>query len=169
MSFFDELKRRNVLRVGAAYAVTAWLLIQVAETIFPLFGFDDTLARMVVIVLGIGIIPALICAWAFEVTPEGLKKEEQVDRSSSSTDQTGKNLDRVIMVMLALALVYFAFDKFVLSHSRDAFIAELAREEGRSEALIGSYGDKSIVVLPFSDMSRRATRSTSLTELPKSY
>jgi hypothetical protein len=75
MSLFRELKQRNVLRVGAAYVVAAWLLIQVAETIFPLFGFDDTPARIVVIVLAIGLIPALVFAWAFEFTPEGLKKE----------------------------------------------------------------------------------------------
>ena len=70
MSFVGELKRRNVIRVGAAYAVAAWLLIQVAETLFPLFGFDDTPARIVVIVLAIGLIPVLIAAWAFELTKD---------------------------------------------------------------------------------------------------
>ena len=153
MSLFDELKRRNVLRVGTAYVVTSWLLIQVAETIFPLFGLDDTLARILVIVLGIGIIPALTFAWAFELTPEGLKKEKDVDRSRSTTLQTSKKLDLMIMVMLALALAYFALDKFVLSKPREALIAETARQEGRSEALIESYGDKSIAVLPFADLS----------------
>lgn len=153
MSFFDELKRRNVFRVGAAYVVASWLLIQVTETIFPLFGFDDTLARMVVIVLAIGVIPALTFAWAFELTPEGLKKEKEVDRSRSTTLQTSKNLDLMIMVMLALALAYFAVDKFVLSKPREALIAETARQKGRSEALIESYGDRSIAVLPFADLS----------------
>jgi len=153
LSFFDELKRRNVFRVGAAYVVASWLLIQVTETIFPLFGFDDTLARMVVIVLAIGVIPALTFAWAFELTPEGLKKEKEVDRSRSTTLQTSKNLDLMIMVMLALALAYFAVDKFVLSKPREALIAETARQKGRSEALIESYGDRSIAVLPFADLS----------------
>ena len=69
MSFFSELQRRNVLRVGTAYVVSSWLLIQVAETIFPLFGFGDTPARLVVIVLAIGFIPALVIAWVFELTP----------------------------------------------------------------------------------------------------
>ena len=110
MSFFNELKRRNVLRVTAAYVVVAWLLVQVAETIFPLFGFDDTPARIVVIVLAIGFVPAMILAWAFELTPEGLKKESEVDRTQSITPHTGKKLDRMIMVVLALALGYFAFD-----------------------------------------------------------
>ena len=100
LSFFIELKRRNVLRVGAAYAVVAWLLIQITETIFPLFGFDDGPARIVVVVLGIGFIPALILAWAFEITPEGLKKESEVDRTQSITPLTGKKLDHMIMVVL---------------------------------------------------------------------
>jgi len=164
VSFFNELKRRNVLRVGAAYAVAAWLLIQVTETIFPLFGFDDTPARIVVIVLAIGVIPVLIFAWAFELTPEGLKKEEDVDRTQSITPHTGKKLDRMIMVVLALGLGYFAFDKFVLNPQREAeqlanleeqktTEVEQARQKGRTEALVESYGDKSIAVLPFVNMS----------------
>lgn len=165
MSLFNELKRRNVLRVAAAYAVAAWLLIQVAETIFPLFGFDDAPARILVIVLAIGFIPALIFAWAFEMTPEGLKKESEVDRSQSVTPQTGKQLDRMIMAVLALALGYFALDKFVLNPQREAgqqrkhaeqleIVSEQSRQAGRTEALVGSYGDKSIAVLAFDDMSQ---------------
>ena len=150
--------------MAAAYVVVAWLLIQVAETIFPLFGFDDTPARIVVIVLAIGIIPAVIFAWAFELTPEGLKKESEIDRTQSITPHTGKKLDRMIMVVLALALSYFAFDKFVLDTQREAeqlasleeqitTEVEQARQEGRTEALVESYGDKSIAVLPFVNMS----------------
>lgn len=163
MTLFAELKRRNVLRVGAAYVVVAWLLIQVAETIFPLFGYGDTPARIVVLVLVIGFIPALIFAWAFELTPEGLKRESEVDRSHSITPHTAKRLDRVIMVVLALALGYFAFDKFVLDpqreSARDEQVAgqvEEARQVGRTEALVESYGDKSIAVLPFVNMSSDA-------------
>jgi len=165
LSVFDELKRRNVLRVAAAYGVAAWLIIQIAETIFPLFGFDNTPARIVVILLAIGIVPALIFAWAFELTPQGLMKESEVDRSVSITAGTGKKLDRTIMVLLALALGYFAFDKFILGPQRDATVqrrlaeqltgvAEEARREGHTEALIRSYGDRSIAVLAFADMSQ---------------
>ena len=164
MSFFHELKRRNVFRVGAAYVVVAWLVIQVVETIFPAFGFGDGVVRTVTIVFGIGLIPALIFAWAFELTPEGLKKESEIDRSHSITPQTGKKLDRVIMIVLALALSYFTFDRFVLDPQREtrmrqvqseqlALATEQARQEGRSEALAESYGDKSIAVLPFVNMS----------------
>ena len=166
MSLFNELKRRNVFRVGAAYVVAAWLLIQVAETIFPLFGFDDTPARIVVVVLAIGFVLSLIFAWAFELTPEGLKKDKDVDRTHSIALNTGKKLDRMIMVVLTLALGYFVFDKFVLAPQHEAAqrlqqVAELevAHQTGRTEALVESYGDKSIAVLPFADMSPEADQA----------
>jgi len=164
MSFFSELKRRNVLRVGAAYVVASWLVIQVVETIFPAFGFGEAAVRIATISLAIGLIPVLIFAWAFELTPEGLKKEKDVDRAQSITPKTGKKLDRMIMVVLALALGYFAFDKFLLDPQRKAalrqqqaeqlaVVAEEALQEGRSQALVESYGDNSIAVLAFQDMS----------------
>ncbi|HET6592810.1 MAG TPA: hypothetical protein VFG48_07830 [Xanthomonadales bacterium] len=160
MSLIGELKRRNVFRVGAAYVVTSWLIIQVVETIFPAFGFGDAALRITTIVLAIGLIPTLAFAWAFELTPEGLKKERDVDRSDSITRHTGKKLDRMIMLVLALALGYFALDKFVFEPQREvaleqqkAAAVEQARQEGRSEALVESYGEKSIAVLPFLNMS----------------
>ena len=153
MSFLSELKRRNVLRVGAAYIVAAWLIIQVAETIFPLFGFGDTPARLVVIVLGIAFIPSMILAWVFEITPEGLKKDADVDRGQLITGTTGKKLDRIILVVLALALGYFAFDRFVLDPARDAELVAETTQKVRTDALTESYGDKSIAVLPFVNMS----------------
>ena len=153
MWLYTELKRRNVFRVGAAYLVVGWLLIQVAETIFPLFGFNEGPARVVVVVLAISFPLALIFSWLYELTPEGLKLERDVDRSSSIVHHTGKKLDRAIIVVLVLALGYFAFDKFVLSESREASIAKSARQEGRSEALVESFGDSSIAVLPFVNMS----------------
>jgi TolB-like protein/lipoprotein NlpI len=153
MSFFAELKRRNVPRVAAAYVVAAWLVIQVVETTFPAFGYSDAAIRIVVIAFSIGLVPVLILAWAFELTPEGLKKDKDLDRNESPSPKAGKKLDRIIMVLLALGLGYFAFDKFVLSESREASIAETARQEGHTEALVESYGDKSIAVLPFLNMS----------------
>jgi len=160
LSLYQELKRRNVFRAGAAYVVTSWLLIQVAETIFPLFGFDDSPARIIVVVLAIGFIPALILAWVFEFTSEGLKKDKDVNHAQATAEGVDKKLDRAILVVLALALGYFAFDKFVLAPQREAreqqqqtVELEVARQEGRTEALVESYGDKSIAVLPFTDMS----------------
>lgn len=133
--------------------VVSWLVIQVAETIFPLFGFSDTPARIIVVVLAIGFIPVIVFAWAFELTPDGLKKDRDVDRSQSITPHTGKKLDRVVMVVLAIALGYFAFDKFVLDPARDSVLVEETTQQARSDTLVESYGDKSIAVLPFADMS----------------
>ena len=156
MSLFNELKRRNVFRVGAVYVVTAWLVIQVVATIFPAFGFGDAAVRIVVIILAIGFAPMVIFAWAFELTSEGLKKDKDVDRTQSISPQTGKKLDRAIPVVLALALAYFAFDKFVLDPSRDAELVQATTkavtrqviESGKPEA-----ADNSIAVLPFLDIS----------------
>ncbi|ANO52728.1 tetratricopeptide repeat protein [Woeseia oceani] len=158
MSLFSEFSKRNVFRAGAAYLVTAWLLTQVAETLFPLFGFGDTPARIVVIVLAIGFIPALILAWAFRLTPEGLRKESDLDVALSP--KASRRLDRIIMIVLTIALSVMALDRFVLSPMREtaqrALIADQlseARQQARNEAMQTSIGDKSIVVLPFINMS----------------
>lgn len=153
MSLLSEMKRRSVFRVGAAYAVVGWLIVQVAETIFPLFGFDETPARIVVIVLAIGFVPALVLAWAFEWTPEGLRRESAIDPARSVPAAATRQFDRLIMVALAIALAWFAFDRFVLVPRHSAALLDEVREEARSEALVESYGDKSIAVLPFDDMS----------------
>lgn len=153
MQLFAELKRRNVFRVTAAYLVSAWLIIQVVETIFPPFGFGDAAIRAVVLALGIGLVPVLVISWVFELTPEGLKLDKDVDRAQSAARHTGRVLDRAIVAVLILALGYFAFDKFVLDPARDAEQLESARQEARSEAIIAQVGDRSIAVLPFADMS----------------
>ena len=153
MSFYSELKRRNVLRVVAGYIVSAWLLIQVTETISPLFGFGDGPARIVVILLVIGFLPALIVSWLFELTPGGLLKDKDVDRRRPSVAGSAKRFDRTIMLVLLLAVSYFAFDKFILSESREQAIAETAREAGMFDALAAYTSNESIAVLPFADMS----------------
>ena len=153
MSLYRELKQRNVFRVAIAYLAGSWLLIEVAETIFPLFGFGDTPARIVVILLAIGFPMFLVFSWVFEFTPEGLKLERDLRREETITPRTGKKLDRAIIVLLALALGYFAFDRFVLDPARDAALVEEAAQQARSDALVESYGEKSIAVLPFVNMS----------------
>jgi TolB-like protein/Flp pilus assembly protein TadD len=154
MSLIQELKRRNVLRVGIAYIVTAWLVIQVVETLFPVFDLGNESIRIVVVVLAIGLFPALVVSWIFELTPDGLKRDSEIDHSRSIAPKTGKNLDRMIIVVLAAALTFFGFDKFVLQPARDAELTELALQAGRSAAIAEGYGDKSIAVLPFVDMSQ---------------
>jgi len=153
MSLYHELKRRNVLRVAIAYLAGSWLLIEVSETLFPVYGFSDAAIRLVVTVLAIGFPLLLIFSWVYELTPEGLKLEKDIDPSVSVTHHTGKKLDRIIIVLLALALGYFAVDKFVLEPARVSDLVEETAQQARSEALVESYGDKSIAVLPFVNMS----------------
>ena len=151
MSLFRELARRNVIRVALTYLAGSWLAIQVLETLFPIFGLAESSIRTVVIVLAIGFVPAVILAWVFQFTPDGVKFDADVDCSTPAA--SGKVLDRTIIVLLTLAVGYFAVDKFVFDPARDATEIEAAREEGRSDAIIDAYGDKSIIVLPFVNMS----------------
>src|SRR5437762_5671407 len=119
-SFFAELKRRNVIRAAGLYLVGAWLLTQVASTVLPMFGAPDWLPRSIVILLAIGFLPLLIFSWIFEMTPEGLKRDEDVPLERSIAPQTGRRMNRMIIAVLVLALGYFVFDKFVLTPRRDA-------------------------------------------------
>ena len=122
-NFFSELRRRNVVRMAGLYLVGAWLLTQVASTLLPMFGAPEWLPRSVVVLLAIGFVPAVIFSWVFEITPEGIKREEEVMREQSITPHTGQRMDRMIIVIMALALGYFAFDKFVLAPKREAALA----------------------------------------------
>ncbi|MCH7510681.1 MAG: tetratricopeptide repeat protein [Proteobacteria bacterium] len=156
MSIFRELKRRNVIKVAIAYAVVAWLLIEVTATVFPILKLPDWSVTLVTAFILIGFPLALILAWAFEITPEGIKLEKDVDRSQSITHITGRNIDYIIIAALVLALSFFAFDKFVLGPSRDADLVQATTEAvtewvtapGKSET-----AEKSIAVLPFVNMS----------------
>src|SRR3954471_23776286 len=118
MNFFTELKRRNVIRMAGLYLVGAWLLTQVASTVLPMFGAPEWLPRSIVTLLAIGFIPALIFSWVFELTPQGLKRDKEVPPEKSIAPETGQRMDHMIIVVLVLALGYFAFDKFVLTPRR---------------------------------------------------
>src|SRR3954471_9480484 len=148
MNFFTELKRRNVIRFAGLYLVGAWLLTQVASTVLPMFGAPDWLPRSIVSLLAIGFIPAVIFSWVFELTPQGLKREDDVAPEQSITPQTGRRMDRTIIVVLVLALGYFAFDKFVLTPRREAALVSSAVP---NEAKI-VVNAKSIAVLPFENL-----------------
>ena len=154
MSFFAELKRRNVIRVGFAYVVVAWVVAQVAEFAFENFGAPDWVLKSVVVMLILGLPIVLIFAWAFELTPEGIKLEKQVDRDESITAQTGRKLDRTIIVVLLVAVAWFAWDKFGSSPEpapATAAVTETTDEpapEPRNATV-----DNSVAVLPFVAMS----------------
>ena len=151
MNFLAELRRRNVIRMAGLYLVGAWLVTQVATTVLPLFGAPDWMARSVVILLAIGFVPALVFAWVFELTPAGLKRDADVPAEASIGPQTGRRMDRAIIVVLLLALGYFAFDKYALAPRPQATATPATTSK---EAAIAAIRDKSIAVLPFADFSR---------------
>jgi adenylate cyclase len=156
MSLFAELKRRNVIRVGAAYAIVAWVLAQIAEFAFENFGAPDWVLKSVVVVLLLGLPLALFFAWAFEMTPDGLKREAEVDRSQSITRKTGRKLDHVIIGVLVLALGWFTWDKFFAATGSQSLPATTAQETTSAEShkiAMGTAAEKSVAVLPFIAMS----------------
>src|SRR5437764_4227192 len=138
-SFFTELKRRRVYSVAVAYVVVAWLLIQVATQVFPFFGIPNWIVRLVVLLAIIGFPIAVVCAWAFEVTPEGIKLERDVDRRSTRT--TGRKLTALVVIVAVLAA---GVTVFRFQHPQQA------AKQARAAVAIES---KSIAVLPFENLS----------------
>ena len=140
MNFFTELKRRHVFRIGIAYLVVAWLLTQVVGVIGPMFGLPSWFPRGVVILLAVGFPVALIVAWAFELTPEGVKRTDELDEAvPKRAVSTGRKLDFVIIGALIMALGYFAWGRYY----------------GGRETGVTASDDKSIAVLPFEDYSAK--------------
>jgi TolB-like protein len=140
MALIAELKRRNVFRVGVAYAIVSWLLIEVASVLLPTFDAPDWVMKAFSSLVILGFPLALIFAWAFELTPEGIKRDADVDRTEPVTRKARSKLDFAIVGLLAIAVVYFAVDKFVLQDERIP--------------ATGSTGQvKTIAVLPFANMS----------------
>jgi adenylate cyclase len=151
MSLFSELRRRNVIRVGAAYAAIGWLLVQVADVVFPLLGAPDWVLNILVVVLLLGLPVAVVFAWVFELTPDGVKREKGIDRSASITRSTGRKLDRVIIVVLVIALGYFIWER----QARIEPVEPVAQPsvESSTPEVVESPGKRSIAVLPFVNMS----------------
>ena len=170
MSLFEELKRRNVFRVGIAYVVGAWLVLQLAEVLVELLNLPEQVGPVVVAAVVIGFPVVLFAAWAYELTPQGIKRESEVDRSESITPNTGRKLNGLITVMLAVAVVYLLYDKFLAPESgsrtgqtraeaaRETEAAPAASRLAESEAVAGTAVDptvprESIAVLPFTNRS----------------
>jgi len=142
--FFEELKRRSVFRVGVAYLVVSWLLIQVADTVFPHIGLSSDAITTVIAILAIGLVPALILSWFLEITPEGVTRDQGADHDVSSAYHAGRKFDFIIIGVMAVAITYFMVDKFVWTIDLDPTTS------GRSAP------ERSIAVLPFTNMSRDA-------------
>ena len=152
-SFLQELKRRNVIRMAGLYLVGAWLIVQVASTLFPAFHVPEGAIRGLVIVLALGFPLALVFSWVYELTPEGLKRDADVPPEQSIGQHTARRMDRMLIAALALALVYFAIDKFVLAPHRAQAMASTTTVPP-SVAPGAVADDNSIAVLPFVDMSQ---------------
>jgi adenylate cyclase len=142
VSLFSELQRRNVFRVTVAYVVLAWLLAQVADLVLDNISAPDWVIQTILLVLLLGLAPVVFFSWAYEVTPDGIKRESDVDRSDSITHVTSRKLDRTITFVLVLAVAYFAADKFLLSPAQPD-----------TTPVTATTSDNSIAVLPFVNMS----------------
>jgi len=150
-SFFDELKRRNVVRVGVAYLILAWLLAQIADLGLENFGAPDWVIKTILFLLVLGFPLALFFAWAFEMTPEGLKLDRNVDRTESSVPFTGRKIDFIIIGALVVALGYFVWERQNTVGGAESSPPSVAAD---SENASASGPDKrSIAVLPFVNMS----------------
>jgi adenylate cyclase len=168
MSFFNELKRRNVIRVAVAYMIVGWLIMQAGEVMGPALHLPEWVNSALAFFLILGFPLAMIFAWAFEMTADGIKKEKDVDRSQSITPGTGKKLNFTIIALLALSLGYFVWEsRFQTDEMVETkFTAELTSQESLTQAepslpavtpIQPTADDKSIAVLPFINMSDDAS------------
>ena len=146
-NFFAELKRRNVYKVAVAYAVVSWLLIQIATQVFPFFEIPNWAVRLVVLLLILGFPVALILSWAFEITPEGIKRESEVEADKSITHHTGR---KIVAVTIALAVIAAGLLAFQLLRSKSSGKTTSSRNPLEPTAEIPA---KSIAVLPFDNLS----------------
>jgi TolB-like protein/Tfp pilus assembly protein PilF len=147
-NFFAELKRRNVYRVAVAYAVVAWLLLQGASIVLPSFEAPAWTMKVLIMALAVGLPIAVILAWAFEITPEGIVRAEEVKPNESTTRTTGRKLTGVIIAVTLSALGLFLFQTL-----RSKIVARSAKTERAPEIVAAQPNSKSIAVLPFVNMS----------------
>src|SRR5450631_3828198 len=152
--FLDELKRRNVGRVAILYLVVCWLILEPVHVIFHMLEVPVWANRLVIILMALGFPAVGIFAWVYEITPEGLKPTAKIAHGQSIRRQTGRRIDRAIIVVLFLALTYFVVDKFWISKHALSVEGEKALN-APAAALPAVISDKPIAVLPFADMSEK--------------
>jgi TolB-like protein len=170
LSLFNELKQRNVFRVAIGYIVACWLMLQVADLVLENIGAPDWVMQALMLVLALGFPVMVIFSWAFEVTPEGIRRESEIAHDQSTRQITGRKVDRAIISVLVVTLGYFAFDKFFLSSHRPAASGMAAtqtapqpaaadelspeRESSVTGTRIAALDDRpAIAVLPFDNLS----------------
>ena len=154
MSLFEELKRRNVFRAAAAYIIIGWLIMQVGEVMAPALNLPEWVISALAFFLILGLPLALILAWAFELTPDGIRREKEVDRVGTATRRSSRRLDFAILFLLALAIAFMAWDRLSeapapVDATQQAETGDDAPEPSAAEPL----PEASIAVLPFLDMS----------------
>ena len=152
MSLFAELKRRNVIRVGLAYVVAGWLLAQVVELAVDAFEAPPWVLKLIVTMIVVGLVPVLIFSWVYELTPEGVKREVEVDRTESITPQTGQKLNVATIVLIVMALGVFAYDRFTSAPG----VGPAPVGQVQPPATPVTDGPPSVAVLPFVNMSGNA-------------
>ena len=135
MSLLTELKRRDVIRVASAYSVLCWLIVQVVETLFRVYGFSDQAIRNIVLLMALGFFPTLILSWIFEFTMDGIKLQSAIAAEGVPTKHASKAFDRVIILILVAALSYFLLDKIVFDPARDEEKLSAARQAAKVETL----------------------------------
>jgi adenylate cyclase len=157
MSFFTELKRRNVIRMAGLYLVGAWLLVQVAETLLPIFHTPDWVLQSLVVLLALGFVPALVFSWLFELTPDGIKRDAEVSAAQSASAQTGRRMDRLIFAGLVALIALIATDRYWPRSAppTSELTANVAAAPAADADLVTSVKPLpgSIAVLPFVDLS----------------
>ncbi|MFC1777047.1 tetratricopeptide repeat protein [Pseudomonadota bacterium] len=157
MSLFEELKRRNVFRVAAAYIIVGWLIMQAGEVMGPALHLPEWVNSLLAFFLILGFPLAMFFAWAFELTPDGLKKEKDVDKTQSMVQVTGQKLNYTIIVLMAAALAYFAWEKFASNPENEVGLAQASPETEQTKPVALSNDQlidkKSIAVIPFRNRS----------------
>ena len=146
MSFIQELKRRNVIRVAILYAVSSWVLLQLTDVLASLLTLPPWAGSFVIFLLLLGLFPALAFSWVYEMTSEGLKREKDIDRSTSIAPDTGKKINSVIVVLLIIAIVSLAADRLMPE-------AEPLADSQENSPVREEISPNTIAVLPFADMS----------------
>jgi len=155
MSLFEELKRRNVFRVGIAYVISAWVLLQFVDLVLENIQAPDWVMKVFMLALAIGFPLAIFFAWAFEMTPDGVKRESEIDRSQSITPKTGRKLDRNIIIVLVLAVAFLLYRQ-IDQPTPTAPPASVVESTSVSDSGLTSEspaGPVTIAVLPFVNMS----------------
>src|SRR5258708_6336394 len=155
MNFFAELKRRNVYKVAAAYTVVAWLLIQAASIFLPAFDAPPWVMKIFIIVIIFGFPVALIFSWAFEITPEGIKLETEIDPKKSIARKTGR---KIVGLTIALAIVAAGMFVYEMVRPVGTSLRDVRSGDAKDEGPLGEPSlpapNKSIAVLPFDNLSR---------------